>query len=152
MKRYLESMKPSDIRALKILLSFLLLVVTIWGIALPGWAYYREARTDYDNNLSLVRWINQNAHRVPIAETPTEENSVNLLQTLTETAKQSELAIHRVQPQEGTKVRVWLNDVNYEMLIQWLSQLSGESGIRIDSIVIDRTGIPGIVNAQCTLS
>lgn len=80
-----------------------------------------------------------------------EQAGQNLLQTLTATANEYDLTISRYQPQQQNGVRLWLNEADYTMAMQWLEELQGRYGVEIETITIDRTQKTGLVNIQCTL-
>ncbi|MDP8985931.1 MAG: type II secretion system protein M [Pseudomonadota bacterium] len=60
-------------------------------------------------------------------------------------------ALRGTQP-SGSGVRVQLEAAPFDMLLLWLVALDDRYGFAIDSISLDRTASPGLVNANVTFS
>jgi len=74
----------------------------------------------------------------------------SLLSLVDRLAKQAGLGdgLKRVEPVGKTGVRLWLEDVEFSHLSQWLDTLSGQHGAEVDTAAIDRAESPGRVNAR----
>ncbi len=59
--------------------------------------------------------------------------------------------LNRVEPEGNDKVRLWLNDVAFDVLIPWLAELHKSQGVTPESMVAERQSIPGQVNARLVL-
>ncbi|MDP9013184.1 MAG: type II secretion system protein M [Pseudomonadota bacterium] len=60
-------------------------------------------------------------------------------------------ALRGTQP-SGTGVRVQLEAAPFDVLVMWLAALDDRYGFAIESISVDRTASPGLVNANVTFS
>jgi general secretion pathway protein M len=60
-------------------------------------------------------------------------------------------ALRGTQP-NGTGVRVQLEAAPFDTLVTWLATLDERYGLAIESITVDRTAQPGMVNASITFS
>ena len=60
-------------------------------------------------------------------------------------------ALRGTQP-SGTGVRVQLEAAPFDTLITWLATLDERYGLAVDSISVDRTAGPGVVNANVTFA
>lgn len=67
------------------------------------------------------------------------------------TANSQGVAISRVQPLDDGRLGVWLDTVEADALMAWLSVLASEEGVRIDRVSLDREG-DGVVRAQLLLA
>jgi general secretion pathway protein M len=56
------------------------------------------------------------------------------------------------QPSGANGVRVQLEGVAFDTMIEWLGTLDSRYGYFVESITIDRTAKPGLVNATVTLN
>jgi type II secretory pathway component PulM len=56
------------------------------------------------------------------------------------------------QPSGGTGVRVQLEGVAFDAMIEWLGTLDQRYGYSVESITVDRTAKTGVVNANVTLN
>jgi general secretion pathway protein M len=52
----------------------------------------------------------------------------------------------------GTGVRVQLEAARFDTLVAWLATLEERHGLEVESISVDRTGRPGLVNVNVTLT
>ena len=57
----------------------------------------------------------------------------------------------RLEPEGDTTVRIWLEDVPFDVLVRWLSELQLRYGVRVDNADLERESGPGLVNARLTL-
>jgi general secretion pathway protein M len=57
----------------------------------------------------------------------------------------------RLQPEGDDTVRIWLDDVPFDVLLRWLGELQSRYGVRVDNADIERESGPGLVNARLTL-
>lgn len=57
----------------------------------------------------------------------------------------------RLQPEGDTEVRIWLDDIPFDALLRWISDLETRQGIHIDSAEIERSSTPGAVSARLSL-
>jgi len=60
-------------------------------------------------------------------------------------------ALRGTQP-SGTGVRVQLEAAPFDTLVSWLATLDERHGLAIETITVDRTAQPGMVNASITFT
>ena len=60
-------------------------------------------------------------------------------------------ALKRVEPTGGNSVRVSFEVANFDMLVDWLSQLARDYGVRVSDFSADKVEGLGLVNARVTL-
>ena len=60
-------------------------------------------------------------------------------------------SLRGTQP-SGTGVRVQLEAAPFDTLVTWMAALDEKYGLAIDSISVDRTAVPGVVNASITFA
>jgi len=60
-------------------------------------------------------------------------------------------ALKRVEPTGGNSVRVSFEVANFDVLIEWLSQLARDYGVRVSDFSADKVEGIGLVNARVTL-
>ena len=59
--------------------------------------------------------------------------------------------LKRVEPTGGNSVRVTFEVANFDMLVDWLSQLARDYGVRVSDFSADKVEGLGLVNARITL-
>jgi type II secretory pathway component PulM len=84
--------------------------------------------------------------------TPRQESQESLLITVDRTAREAGLAksLTSSEPQ-GTALRVRLEKAPFDIIVGWLARLADQSGVRVESASIDKSGDAGVVNAGLVL-
>ncbi len=84
---------------------------------------------------------------------PTAGAGQSLLAIIDQSSKASALTKppSRLQPEGDDIVRIWLEDVPFDVLLRWLGDLQSRYGVRVDNADIERESAPGRVNARLTL-
>ncbi len=80
-------------------------------------------------------------------------NSSSLLVIIERTSKQKGLkaSLKKVQPDGEDGVRLWLEDVAFDQMIDWLKLLKQHHGIYIDDISVEAREAPGRVDSRILL-
>lgn len=80
-------------------------------------------------------------------------SGVSLMSLVDRTAKAGRLggAVRRVKPEGENLVQIWFEQAPFDDLMPWLESLRRDHRIAIDSAVIERLEIPGLVNARLVL-
>ena len=61
-------------------------------------------------------------------------------------------SLRGTQPSGAAGVRVQLESAPFDTLVAWLATLEQRYGLAIESITVDRTARPGLVNASVTFT
>lgn len=62
-------------------------------------------------------------------------------------AKQHQITIARVQPQ-GDDIQVWIEDIAFSQLLNWLNNLTQSSGLQVKAIDLTQADTTGMVNVR----
>lgn len=57
----------------------------------------------------------------------------------------------RLQPDGENAARIWLEDVEFDVLMRWMNELQSRYGVTIDLVDIERRETPGLVNARLSV-
>ena len=60
-------------------------------------------------------------------------------------------ALKRVEPTGGNSVRVSFDVASFDMLVDWLSQIARDYGVRVTDLSVDKVEGLGLANARVTL-
>lgn len=71
----------------------------------------------------------------------------SLASIVNKAASRSGIAITRIQPQ-GQDLQVWIDNIAFNTLLQWLEQLSQQQGLMIKNIDLDATDVNGEVRVR----
>jgi general secretion pathway protein M len=85
---------------------------------------------------------------------PKVDRSASLLATVDRAARSGTLGVSpsRLQPEGQREVRVWLDEVVFENLLQWIDELANRHGVVVQTLDVERSDSPGRVNARLTLT
>lgn len=79
-------------------------------------------------------------------------DSQQLVSTVTNLAKQNQLELKRFEPSGDNKVKVWVDEVSFNNMMAWLTQLQKTLNIRVEQVTIEKNDQDGLVSARLTLS
>lgn len=131
------------------------LLVLVGGILLPLHSSVAAARDRLETQRDDLAWMQQNAPEIQAAagsfSGPVNESPIVLIDR---TGRESGLsqALRGTQPSGNAGVRVELEAAPFDTLVTWLANLEQRHGVSIDSITVDRSARPGLVNASVTLT
>ena len=57
----------------------------------------------------------------------------------------------RIQPEGDREVRVWFEDVSFDVLVRWLAELQTRYGVGVQTLDVEPQSTPGKVNARMSL-
>lgn len=72
----------------------------------------------------------------------------SLLPLVTASAKQMQVKLNRLQPEQDGSVSVTLQSQSFDRALAWIVDLESNQGLLIDRISVDRTVNVGLVNIQ----
>jgi general secretion pathway protein M len=131
-----------------------LLYVALWQ---PAAAYMKRAEVKLQQAQDLLTLIHTNQAVLAASAAPAEGSkpildSQQLVSSVTNLARQNQLTLKRFEPSGDNKLKVWVDDVPFNNMITWLSQLQEKLGIRVELVTIDKSDQEGRVSARLTLS
>ena len=156
LKTRFESMAPKDRIALTILAIFLLALVIVYLLLLPAHRFANEAAEHHQQKAQLLAWMqaNETAARALSkqpgnrAKAPTGQSILSLA---SQQAQTNAISFKRFEPFGEGGLRIWLDTVPFNNMLQWLTQLQQRYGVEIQQISIDRGKANGSVNAKLEL-
>jgi general secretion pathway protein M len=131
------------------------LIIVIGGILLPLQSAVSRAIQGSATRREDLAWMNANASEIKARGgdvTPvTNEVPVVLVDRI---AREVGLgsALRGTQPNATGGVRVQLESAPFDTMVTWLDTLDRRFGLAIESISVDRTPAPGLVNASISFS
>jgi len=157
MKDWWAGLQASEQRMLTLGGIALVIIFIVFGIWQPLQKRVAGLEQDVVQQQAVKRWMNQAAAEVKqlqrsgAATRPQDGRS--LLAVVDQTAKRRGLGagLKRLEPDGQSAVKVWLEQVKFDDVIQWLNQLQSQNGLNVDTITIDRQDEVGLVNVRMTL-
>jgi general secretion pathway protein M len=124
-----------------------------FGILIPldrsvSHAQQRLARKQAD-----LAWMQGVAPEIANTAPPPSANGESLLVIIDRSARESGLAgsLSGSEPHGPKALSLRLEKANFDKLVAWLTRLSQQNGVTVDSATIDKAGGPGLVNAAIVL-
>lgn len=129
-------------------------LILVLGVLLPLHSAVSDALKRADSRREDYAWMQVNAAEVQSGNgTIYNDTGEAPMVVVDRVGREAGLggALKGTQP-SGKGVRVQLESAPFDTLVSWLATLDQRYGLAIDSITIDRTARPGMVNANITFS
>jgi general secretion pathway protein M len=131
------------------------ILVVVGGLLMPLEAAVSRAVDRRDSRQQDLDWMRVNLDEIRNGATQlhrdTGEAPVVLVDRIGQESGLAD-ALRGTQPSGAAGVRVQLEGAPFDPMVQWLGTLDLRYGLTVESITIDRTAKPGIVNANVTLN
>jgi general secretion pathway protein M len=155
LKTWYASLQQREQRVVAIGAIALGLIILIGGILMPLQSAVSNAVKGTDTRREDLAWMRANAAEVRTfgAQLPadTGEAPVVLVDRVGREAGLAS-ALRGTQPNATGGVRVQLEAAPFDTMVTWLDTLDRRYGLAIESITVDRTPAPGMVNASISFS
>lgn len=134
------------------LLAALLAYLLVWEPLVQRTEQARAAVEELQQQLQWMRQASAEARRLSRGRPVAGSREQSLLAVADSSARRLQLggAITRIQPDGEQRVRVWLAAASFDALLEWFDDLA-RRGIQLNSVVVERTAIPGAVDARLVL-
>lgn len=156
LQEWFRSLAPRE----RLLVSVGSIVVTITILYLGIWEPLSKAHSKRETDLAVAQSLAQRlevvagvAQKAQGSGGVTINTSASLLSTVDQVSKSGTLGkpLTRIQPEGDHEVKVWIDEVSFDALIRWISELESKYGISIQTADLDRGTLPGQVNARLSL-
>jgi general secretion pathway protein M len=155
LKNWYASLQQREQRVVAIGAIALGLIILIGGILMPLQSAVSNAAKGTATRREDLAWMRANAAEVRSfgAQLPadTGEAPVVLVDRVGREAGLAS-ALRGTQPNATGGVRVQLEAAPFDTMVTWLDTLDRRYGLAIESITVDRTPAPGMVNASISFS
>lgn len=129
-------------------------LILVFGILMPLHSAVSSATRRNETKREDLAWMQVNAAQIRAAgqqlAADTGEAPVVVVDRAGREAGLTD-SLRGTQP-NGTGVRVQLEAAPFDAMVTWLATLDERYGFAIESITLDRTARPGVVNASITFS
>lgn len=156
LKTRFESMSPKDRMALTVLAAFLSALLIIYLFVLPAHRFANDAAEHHQQRAELLAWMqaNETAARA-LSKQPNKGAKApagqSILSLASQQAQTNGISFKRFEPFGDGGLRIWLDTVPFNNMLQWLTQLQQQYGVEVQQVSIDRGKANGSVNAKLEL-
>lgn len=161
MRQLLNKFNSLEKREQNILLAGLFMIVfyLVYGVLYTGMVNERDryARQNIADTKTLG-WMKETAETINgIRGTSgisggSAVSGKSLSQISEMAAKRSDVRISRFQPKDETEAQLWLDDVEFDKLVVFLSGLELDYSLSIQDLSVNAANAPGVVNARLKFS
>ena len=131
------------------------LIILIGGIIMPLQSAVSRAVKGSETRREDLAWMRVNAPEVSAfgAQLPADTGEAPVV-VVDRVAREAGLAtaLRGTQPNTTGGVRVQLEAAPFDTMVAWLDSLDRRYGLAIESITVDRTPAPGMVNASISFT
>jgi general secretion pathway protein M len=148
---WFNGLGPRDQVLVKALSALMVLALIFTWTFQPSQAAVKSADARFNKELKFHQKMKENSHL--FAGSRLNDSGAfqgSILSLVNNTAKAKNIALKRFEPEGDKGLRVWLDQVNFNSVIDWLELLEVQKGITIEQISIDKVS-PGIVNLRAVL-
>ena len=155
LRAWYAGLQPREQRVVAVGAVVVAVLILVLGILLPLQSAVSGAARRNDSKREDLAWMQVNAAEIRAARQigclrTTGEAPVVIVDRAGREAGLAD-ALRGTQP-NGTGVRVQLEGAPFDAMVAWLATLDERYGLAIESITVDRTAKPGLVNASITFS
>jgi general secretion pathway protein M len=155
LRTWYASLSARDQRVVAVGAVILAIIILIGGILMPLQSAVSSAAKGTETRREDLAWMRVNAPEVRAlgGQLPadTGEAPVVLVDRVGREAGLAS-ALRGTQPNATGGVRVQLEAAPFDTLVVWLDTLDRNYGLAIESITVDRTPVPGTVNASISFT
>ncbi|MEW6983659.1 type II secretion system protein GspM [Colwelliaceae bacterium 6471] len=108
-----------------------------------------KAQQKLDRQQELLSWVQENTAKYQRSKVGgnAKGSSGSLSSIINRTARNANITVTRIQPQ-GDDIQVWVDEVSFEQLLQWLERLTNNDGLQVKAIDLDGLDKPGTVRVR----
>ncbi|SET39951.1 type II secretion system protein GspM [Thalassotalea agarivorans] len=131
--------------AMAIVVAIMLFQVLVWKPLAGG---IESTSAKLERQKDLLAWVQTNTERYKaIASSGKGRSTGSLSGIVNSTARQYKISIDRVQPQ-GDNIQVWIDEVPFTNLLDWLETLNNKRGLKVLAIDITNADEAGVVTIR----
>ena len=154
LRAWYGGLQPREQRMVAVGAVVVAVLILVLGILLPLQSAVSNAARRNDGKREDLAWMQANAAEVRASDSRlpavTGEAPVVIVDRAGREAGLTD-ALRGTQP-NGTGVRVQLEGAPFDAVVLWIATLDERYGLALESITVDRTAKPGLVNASITFS
>jgi len=156
----LRSLSPDALAALsprerRLLLAGAIAVaaILIFGMLIPLDRSVAHAQQRLTKKRADLSWMQTVAPQIAVLPPASSANGESLLVIVDRSARESGLAnaLSGSEPGGPGNLSVRLEKASFDSLVGWLARLAQQNGVVVDSAIIEKSGAPGLVNANIVL-
>ena len=148
----IASLSPRE-RRLLLLGAIAAVAILIFGMLIPLDRSVSHAQDRLAKKRADLSWMQSVAPQIAVIPPPSTARGESLLVIVDRSAREAGLAnaLSGSEPGGPGNLSVRLEKASFDMLVGWLARLAQQNGVTVDSAIIEKSGVPGLVNANIVL-
>ncbi len=142
--QHLNSREKSLVSAMTLVVVIFLLYSLIWQ---PLNTHLDKVAKKLARQQQLLTWVEKNTDRYQQFNKHGKVGQGSLTGIINQSARQKHIKVTRMQPQ-GDDIQVWIDEVPFELLLQWLEHLVTAKGLQIQAIDLSAADEQGMVKVR----
>lgn len=147
-----QALPPRDalvVKSLAYLIAACLVYLWVW---VPAENYNKQYTSKLKSEKELHAYMKSNAYKVSgnSQRAASSGSGQSVLALVNSSSKSKGIALSRFEPEGENGLRIWLDKVKFDDVIDWIDLLENERGVRVTQINIDKVD-PGTVNLRAVL-
>ena len=156
LKQRYSALAAKDRMALTVLALFLLALLVTYLLILPAHRFADNAAQHHQQRAELLAWMQANeAAARALSRQPGNKAKApagqSILSLASQQAQANGISFKRFEPFAEGGLRIWLDSVPFNNMLQWLTQLQQQYGVEVQQVSIDRGNSSGMVSAKLEL-
>lgn len=152
-ERY-ENLQDSEQKIVLIFASLFLLVILIFGLLMPVGQSIETKQLAVN---SMQNSVNKFKQAIPViranrGNANSANNSMPLNSVITGSTRQFNLLVSRVQEKSDTEVQVWLDNAEFNKVMQWINELNKRYNVSVASLSMRNKERNGLVSMDIKLT
>jgi len=147
---WLNSKTQSEQQLLKVAGGFFILFLVIMIVTTIN-KNVTESEKKLTQQLELNRWAEQQISIIKKANknlSSTSSNKSSITQIINSTAKKYAVVVERIQPQKDDLVKVGIDEIGFNNLMNWLTELQTKHNISVQNIDFSKADSAGMVKIR----
>lgn len=109
----------------------------------------KKTQAKVERQEQLLTWVKEKTalYKQAVLSGQHRNQGGSLSSIVNRTANQSSIVIARMQPQ-GEDLQVWIDEVPFNTLLNWLGSLASDNGISIKAVDLANSDTPGVVRVR----
>ncbi|QOL26596.1 type II secretion system protein M [Thalassotalea sp. LPB0316] len=149
MKEKWQALQPREqqlVALMTIVMAIFLFVTLIWQ---PLHNNLAQSQQKLSRQQELLVWLQDKTalYQQSIGQSSNRPSTGSLSSITNRSAAKFQITITRIQP-TGDDLQVWIDEVSFDSLMDWLATLSASEGIRVKGIDLANSDTSGVVKVR----
>lgn len=152
--RHYDNLAPREKTYLQVMVVSLVLAFLYFVVWLPSHQYKVDSHKGLDSARQTLVFVKEN---IAVAKSVAASNQVaqtgqidpqTMVSKVSALGKKRGIELKRFEPSGDNRIRIWIEDMPFNAMVQWLQELEKQHGLKVAELSLDRDDKAGLVNAR----